>query len=134
MQLIIERHNLAVHLGDGEMIADIRVDRVGKINRCRSSRQRHDISLWSKKKYLILKNIDLHVAHELDSFLVFVDNFFDGFDPITILGGFGFTGFRIGKVCRHSDLCLSVHLECANLDLSRLRPQFRKKSYDRRVQ
>ena len=108
---------MTIDLGDREGIAEVGVDTIGKINRCGSSRKGDDIASGREDEDLIFKNIHLHIAHEFGSFLVFSDNSLDRLYPIAILGSLGLARLRVGKVRRHTHLCLSVHLGGAYLDL-----------------
>jgi hypothetical protein len=62
-------HALTVNLGPYARVSDPRVNRIGKINRCRPARQFDHIPLGRETKYLIGKHFELHM---LKKFLVII--------------------------------------------------------------
>ncbi len=84
MQDIIKRYDLPVDLGDGELVPEIGVDRIGEVNWGGSLGKREDVSFGCKDEYLIREDIDVHLTHEVHTTLCCIHDSLDGLHPITI--------------------------------------------------
>ena len=62
---VVERHRPAVDLGADAGIADVGVDRIGKIDRVRAARQRDQAALGREAEHLILEQLELGVLEKL---------------------------------------------------------------------
>ncbi len=127
-QDIVEWHDLAIDLGDRELISESRVYRIGKIYWRRSLRECDNVSLRCEDEYLIREDIHTHLTHELFSLEGIFDDSLDRLHPVAILRSCRLPILGIFEMCCHSDLCLSMHARSTHLYLSRLGPHFRKES------
>src|SRR5207302_9097776 len=64
-QRVAERHELAVHLRTDAALADLRVDRVGEVDRRGAFRERLHVPLEREDIHLVREQIDPHGVHEL---------------------------------------------------------------------
>ena len=54
-----ERRHRTVDLGADAVVADLGMNGVGKVERCRAGTKRHDLALGRKDKNLLVKQVDL---------------------------------------------------------------------------
>jgi hypothetical protein len=81
-ELIVEWHDPTIDLRNTRLIPDIRMDRVGEIDRCRSLRKGNDITLRREYEYLVIEYIHLHLIHESSSFVHGFQDILDSPYPI----------------------------------------------------
>ena len=86
VELVVEWYDPTVDLGDRDCIAEVGVDRIGKIYRSRALWECDNITTRGEYEYLIFEYIHLHLVHELASRLVCIDDSFDGLYPVAIFG------------------------------------------------
>lgn len=136
LQFAVERHDPTVHFGDCKVIPEVRVNRVGEIDRGGPLREIDDISFRGKDEDSVIEESELHGRHEFTIFLLLalIDNLLDLRDPVHVLCNLRLSGFGILEVGRHSDFGLDVHVLRAYLNLRRLGSQLPKDSHDRRVE
>ena len=65
LQLVVQRHDLAVDLRADAAVADLGVDLVGEVQRRRPGGQRLDLALGREDEDLLVEEVDLEVLHEL---------------------------------------------------------------------
>ena len=70
LQLVVERDDLAVHLGADAAVADVGVDRVGEVERGRAGGEVLDLALRREDEHLVLEEVDLERLEELGRVLV----------------------------------------------------------------
>ena len=86
VELVVEWYDPTVDLGDRDRIAEVGVDRIGKIYRSRALWECDNITTRGEYEYLIFEYIHLHLVHELASCLICIDDSFDGLYPVAIFG------------------------------------------------
>ena len=64
-QLVAERLDLAVDARAGDVIAELRVDLVGEVDRRRAAREDAHVALGREDVDLVLEEVDLHALEEL---------------------------------------------------------------------
>ena len=65
LKLVVKGHEPATDPGSHRPVADVRVDRVGEVDRRRPRREIHDVPLRREHEHLSLVEVDLQARHEL---------------------------------------------------------------------
>ena len=65
LQLVVQRHDLAVDARADAAVADLGVDLVGEVQRRRAGGERLDLALGREDEDLLVEEVDLQRLHEL---------------------------------------------------------------------
>ena len=84
LRLAVDRHDHAVDLGADHLVADARVNGVGKVDHRRALRQDDDIALRREDKDLVAEDVDLERIHELVGVLRVVLDLKEAGDPLQL--------------------------------------------------
>ena len=85
----------SVDFGTDTTVADIRVNGIGEIYRCRAARQGDQAAVWRKTEHLVMKQFELGVLKKLLRVIAFEQHIHQAAQPligIAFIGPEGFTG------------------------------------------
>jgi len=117
LQLGPQRQHAAVDLGADAMVADLRVDGVGEVDRRRALRQLDQVALGREAEHLVLEQLQLGVLQELLRFLGVVDDVDQLAQPAELLALGHLLALLVGPVRRQTQFRPLVHLVGADLNL-----------------
>ena len=129
LQLVVQRHDAAVHLGADRLVADVGVHGVGEVDRRRAGRQRLHLALRREDVHLVVEEVGAERAHVLGGVLVValpVHQRLHPGDPLVV--ALGRPAALVEPVRGDAVLGLLVHLARPHLDLERrpVRPDHRR--------
>ena len=125
LQLVRQRHDLAVGLGTNAVVADLGVNGVGEVDRSGTRTQALDLALRGEHEHLVGIKVDLQVFQELARILGFILPVNHLSKPRQLLIELGVLAllaavFLIQPVSRDTELAFLVHFLGADLNLKRL--------------
>ena len=113
---LIDRCISPINMYECEMIANIGVNMISKINGTGSSGECDNFSFWGEYKNLVIKYLCLHLIEECCIVLSSLQDIFDFAHPHHIIGNDRASFFGVLKVCCYSDFCMFMHFSRSYLD------------------
>src|SRR5579883_2220706 len=123
LEAVVERHEPAVHLGPGGVVAHVRVDPEGEVHGRGPGRQVDDVALGREDEDLVLEEVDLHRVHELPRVLHLLVPLQELPQPRELLGELALgpaPALLVAPVGGDAVLGGPVHLRGPDLDLERV--------------
>src|SRR4051794_12881348 len=117
LQLVVERHHLAVHLGADRAVPHVRVDLVREVERRGARGERLHLALRREHEDLVLEEVDLQPRDELLRVLQVLLPLDQRVEPLRLAGLVALV--LVEPVRGDAELGRLVHLARADLDLER---------------
>ncbi len=116
----MERDDAAVDLGPDRLVADVRVHRVGEVDRRGAGRQRLHRTLRREDVHLVVEEVGAERLHIFGSVLLVALPIHERLDPDhPLVVTFRALAMLVQPVCGNPELRLLVHLPRPQLDLER---------------
>ena len=119
----VQRPDLAVDARTDTGVADVRVNRIGKVHHSRVIGERDQVTIGRETEDLVLKQVELGVVEKLLRILAVLQDVHQLLHPVVVIANRLLSRDRaalVSPVRRHAQLGAVVHVHGPDLDLDRL--------------